>query len=70
MTSINPLKEMHYFSIAVLSTAIEITILFAFSAARANLPKADKAGGESTKNQAIFESRVSLWGVMDRHAQL
>jgi hypothetical protein len=49
MTSINPLKEMHYFSIAVLSTAMEITIPSVFFAARANLPEADKAGGESTK---------------------
>jgi len=46
MGSINPLKVMHYFSIAVHSTAMEITILSAFSAAQANLPEADKAGGE------------------------
>jgi len=37
---------MHYFSIAALSTAMEITILSVCSAAQANLPEADKAGGE------------------------
>jgi hypothetical protein len=46
MASINPLKKVHYLFIAVLSTAMKITILSAISAARANLPQADKAGGE------------------------
>jgi hypothetical protein len=48
---------MHYFSIAVLSTAMEITILSVFSAARANLPEADKAGGECTK----INLSLNLW---------
>jgi hypothetical protein len=45
---------MHYFSIAVLSTAMEITILSVFSAARANLPE---AGGECTK----INLSLNLW---------
>ena len=40
---------MRRFSIAVLSAAMEINIPSAFSAAQANLPEADKAGGEYTK---------------------
>jgi hypothetical protein len=39
-------EKLRYFFIAVLSTAMKITIHSAVSAARANLPQADKAGGE------------------------
>jgi len=63
---------MHYFSIAVLSAAMEINIPSASFAAQASLPEADKAGGECIKIKLFLNFEfcyVALWNSKRNYIQ-